>query len=246
MKRSFLKTIYVLVSPLCCIKYKKPNIKHNILCLVTGYRMEHLSNVAEIVFIGLCCRLGTPTQVTIRREIMDILEIIPSPIKKGNSHFIHMISGSYRDGFRFESSDLDMMLWYTNNKVICEMSQFMGFYASDENIILMEYLENPPGFVKLKLLTPTRNLEYLHFSVVMHGKDRYLSSEIFRNKTFQFLLTLPKVSTWNLQSHGPVANFNIKGTDIDFGTCLHSLNWPQTAYPWIDRCIKNNGQSKVF
>lgn len=149
-----------------------------------------------------------------------------------------MISGSYRDGFRFESSDLDMMLWYTNNKVICEMSQFMGFYASDENIILMEYLENPPGFVKLKLLTPTRNLEYLHFSVVMHGKDRYLSSEIFRNKNFQFLLTLPKVSTWNLQSHGPVANFNIKGTDIDFGTCLHSLNWPQTAYPWIDRCIK--------
>lgn len=157
-----------------------------------------------------------------------------------------MISGSYRDGFRFESSDLDMMLWYTNNKVICEMSQFMGFYASDENIILMEYLENPPGFVKLKLLTPTRNLEYLHFSVVMHGKDRYLSSEIFRNKNFQFLLTLPKVSTWNLQSHGPVANFNIKGTEIDFGTCLHSLNWPQTAYPWIDRCIKNNGQSKVF
>lgn len=68
--------------------------------------------------------------------------------------------------------------------------------------------------------------------------DRYLSSEIFRNKNFQFLLTLPKVSTWNLQSHGPVANFNIKGTDIDFGTCLHSLNWPQTAYPWIDRCIK--------
>lgn len=200
--------------------------------------MDHLSNAAEIVFIGLCCRLGTPTQVTIRREIMDILEIIPSPMKKGNSHFIHMISGSYRDGFRFESSDLDMMLWYTNNKVICEMSQFMGFYASDENIILMEYLENPPGFVKLKLLTPTRNLEYLHFSVVMHGKDRYLSSEIFRNKRFQFLLTLPKVSTWNLQSHGPVANFNIKGIDIDYGMCLHSLNWPQTAYPWIDRCIK--------
>lgn len=63
-----------------------------------------------------------------------------------------MISGSYRDGFRFESSDLDMMLWYTNNKVICEMSQFMGFYASDENIILMEYLENPPGFVKIKIV----------------------------------------------------------------------------------------------
>lgn len=52
---------------------------------------------------------------------MDILEIILSLMKKGNSYFIYILSGSYRDGFRFELLDLDMMFWYINNKVICEM-----------------------------------------------------------------------------------------------------------------------------
>lgn len=154
--------------------------------------MEHLSNVAEIVFIGLCCRLGTPTQVTIKREIVDILEIVLSLMKKGNSHFVHRISGSYRDGFRFESSDLDMMLWCTNNIVICELSQFMGFYASDENIILMEYLENPPGFVKLKLLTPTRNLKYLYFSVVSMEKIDIYQAKYSEIKISNSCLHCPK------------------------------------------------------
>lgn len=171
LKRLFLKMIYVLVLLLCCIKYKKFNIKFNILCLVIGYRMDYFFNVVEIVFIGLCCRLGILIQVIIRREIMDILEIILSLIKKGNSYFIYMISGSYRDGFRFELLDLDMMFWYINNKVICEMFQFMGFYVFDENIIFMEYLENFLGFVKLKLFIFIRNLEYLYFLVVMYGKD---------------------------------------------------------------------------
>lgn len=77
--------------------------------MLTAYRMEHISRVSEVLYVGLCCRLGTPTIVTLRREVIDMELMIQTPAMKRHGTMF-TISGSYREGFRFNSSDQDTIL----------------------------------------------------------------------------------------------------------------------------------------
>lgn len=51
--------------------------------------MEYLPRVSEALYVGLCHYIGTPTDLDVTI----------------------MKSGSYKEGFRFKSSDLDAMIW---------------------------------------------------------------------------------------------------------------------------------------
>ncbi|XP_062591503.1 uncharacterized protein LOC134252995 [Saccostrea cucullata] len=84
--------------------------------------MNHISRLSESVYVGLCREVGSPTEVRIRREVMDTTEGLNRPvyIMRG---FDRMISGSRREGFRMITSDIDWMLWYPDAKVICDLSQ---------------------------------------------------------------------------------------------------------------------------
>lgn len=142
------------------------------------------------------------------------------------------ISGSYREGFRFNSSDQDTMVWNPCHKLICEMSHLKDFDASDLDVILMEHSGTPPGFVRLKLLTPFNNL-LLVSSAVTHRHCCYLSSERFRTQGFH----LYKIAIGEeLQIHGPCTNFYMNGTEHDFAWCFDCQYWPQTALAWVARC----------
>lgn len=145
-----------------------------------------------------------------------------------------MQSGSYREGFRFTSSDQDIMLWLINCKVICEMSQFSNYDAAKLNIILMKHSESPPGFVMLKLLTPTRNFQMFSSSVVVLLKDCYISSKIFREISHDYAKTYIWIRPMEL--HGPVTKINMEYLETDFGMCIACPYWPQTASSWIERC----------
>lgn len=85
--------------------------------------MSDNCRVSEALYVGLCRYIGTPTELTVRRDVVDICEMMNKPvqIRKG---IIHMFSGSYREGFRFyESSDLDIMYWPINHEVLTDLSQ---------------------------------------------------------------------------------------------------------------------------
>lgn len=195
------------------------------------YRMEDLPNVSEALYVRLCCNksIGTEREVTIRRELMDMDELIQKPL---NRHIgsTTMISGSTREGFRFKSSDQDTMMWKTVNKVICELSQGMSLDGSTHNIILMEHSGTPQGFVRLKLLTPARSSELVS-SVVVYENRCYISSQRFRNHHYQRIKALIEGT-----SHGPCFNFFLDNIEGDIGTCFFCQYWPQTALPWIERC----------
>lgn len=150
------------------------------------------------LYNGLCSHthVGSQKIVQIRREIMDIAEKIHGPIHKYNKLNV-MQSGSYREGFRFTSSDQDIMHWLINCKVICEMSQFSNNDAAKLNIILMKHSESPPGFVMLKLLTPTRNFRMFSSSVVVLLKDCYISSKIFREPVMIMQRRTSGLGQWN-------------------------------------------------
>lgn len=81
---------------------------------------------------------------------MEMWEMIEKPKDKYDTF---IFTGSFKEGFRFKSSDVDAMQWLTNCKVIGDLSQFMDFQTSIVDVILMEHYETPPGYVLLKLLT---------------------------------------------------------------------------------------------
>lgn len=57
-----------------------------------------------------------------------------------------MFPGSFKDGFRFKSSDMDAMQWFTDCDVFDELSQCMAAQTSGVNVILLEHSETtPPG-----------------------------------------------------------------------------------------------------
>lgn len=110
------------------------------------------------LYVGLCDYIGTLEEVTARREVMDMEETIMEPVE------IHeccrmMKSGSHREGFRFKSSDIDRMLWYTNHKVITDSSQSSVYDQSKHSIILVEDTDQP-GFVRLRHVSSPREKDF--------------------------------------------------------------------------------------
>lgn len=194
--------------------------------------MDRLQRISEVLYVGLCRKIETPIEVAFRRDVMDMDEIVRRSAERYRNYgLIFMLSGSSREKFRVTSSDIDYMYWQTNDRVVCDLSDLNTFNALDLDIILMEHTETPPGFVRLKLLTPTRCMATL-FAIVLYRHSRYLSSEKFCHSLCNSRL----LRTSNFQPHGPCVNSIMNGYEFDLGNCFYSSHWPQTAFAWITRC----------
>ena len=67
--------------------------------------------------MGLCLKVGTPQQIAIRRDKCDIVELLEAKAwRPGRLKF--MFSGSKKEGFEFKDSDVDLMYWEDDNRVI--------------------------------------------------------------------------------------------------------------------------------
>ena len=71
--------------------------------------MHHIPRLSEAVYVGMCLEVGTPTEVKIRREVVDTYEAMNRPVWIMRE-FDRMKSGSRREGFRLKTSDWDFML----------------------------------------------------------------------------------------------------------------------------------------
>lgn len=94
---------------------------------------------------------GDSIRMRIRRALVDTGRDVVSITSIMYGHD-QMISGSYREGFRLESSDIDIMHWSTTHKVICDLSQ-ISLTNPLHTIILMESDALPPGYTRLELIT---------------------------------------------------------------------------------------------
>lgn len=84
-------------------------------------RCEGMHHMSESVFVGLYDKLGTSEELIIRRETTDIRDMLQRQITR--SQFIGTMSGSRKEGFRLEGSDVDEMYWPNHHQVIMDMSQ---------------------------------------------------------------------------------------------------------------------------
>nr|XP_022302108.1 uncharacterized protein LOC111110067 [Crassostrea virginica] len=185
-------------------------------------------HLCESVFMRLCQIVGTSVQVAIRRETKDIAEMVDRRVAD-NYDVIVMQSGSRREGFRLEGSDIDYMSWWNNHRVIWDMFQSEHYYTENKTLILSDSSESPPGFTLLDLLTPTTDRKVQSACVPMNDR-LYISSFLFRQHTQT--LGFPGSIT-----HGPCESGEFPGgVEYDFACCFACDFWPRSASSWINRC----------
>ncbi|XP_056015545.1 uncharacterized protein LOC125674377 isoform X2 [Ostrea edulis] len=197
--------------------------------------MDHIPRVSEVLYVGLCWEMGTPKEVTIRRDVLDMEEMIETPLQIYRGERL-MMSGSYREGFRFKSSDRDRMFWGCHYKLISDISQSSFYTASGNTIILMDSMDTPPGFVRLQLLTPTSNPN-ISSSLVLLNDRVYISSSQFQQRSVDFSNNISPHQIFT--PHGPCTTSTIASIEADYAHCFASIHWPALTRPWIDRCLRH-------
>lgn len=198
--------------------------------------MSDNCRVSEALFVGLCDYVGTPTDVTVRREMHDMVDIINKPVHKYQGRGM-IVSGSYREGFRVTPSDIDIMYWFLNHKVITDISQYCIYDPSKHSVILMEDNDTPPGFVRLRLITspPDENIES---SIVAIKEGMYISNIKWRLINFESISG--RVGFESVASHGPCAAFIFESLQSDCCLCFHSSFWSEFLSNWKARCALHN------
>ncbi|XP_062607731.1 uncharacterized protein LOC134269545 [Saccostrea cucullata] len=196
--------------------------------------MDHIPRLSETVYLGLCREEGSPTEVRIRREVMDTVEVVRKPlyIIRGLDR---MKSGSRREGFRLITSDEDFMFWPPDHKVICDFSQISLYRIPHHTVILMECDNLPPGFTRLNLMSQSHQANIIS-SCVEINNSLYISSRLFREENLLFVKT-SNFPIPNAVQQGPCSTFSlILDVEVDGAFCLQSHHWPTSALPWIQRC----------
>ncbi|XP_062593572.1 uncharacterized protein LOC134255068 [Saccostrea cucullata] len=203
--------------------------------------MDHIPRLSESVYVGLYREVGSPTEVRIRREVMDTVEVVSRPvyIMRG---FDRMRSGSRREGFRLSTSDVDWMFWPPDHKVLCDLSQISLYRIPQHTFIVMECDDLPPGFTRLNLTSPSNNEIVISSCVEINNKIN-ISSTLFRDNHLR-LLQRTKFTT-SSTSHGPCSTYCMGNVESDCAFCFQSHHWPAIALPWIQRCRQQGWPSEV-
>ncbi|XP_065923774.1 uncharacterized protein [Magallana gigas] len=188
---------------------------------------QGIQHISESVFMRLCEKVGTSQRVAMRRETVDIKEMVERQLAP-NDGTIQMLSGSDRQGFRLKGSDMEHMYWPNDHQVIMDMSQSEYYNMANKTLILSDSSESPPGFTLLQLLTPTTDID-VPLTCFRINDRVFISSSIFRQLTY--LASLP-----NSDIHGPCVSGDVAGLEYDDTLCFVCDYWPPSASSWIDRC----------
>ncbi|XP_056014757.1 uncharacterized protein LOC125674747 [Ostrea edulis] len=186
-----------------------------------------IQHMSESMFVGLCHTLGTSQQVAMRRDVIDIQEMVRNKANGSNPNMM-LYSGSRREGFRIKGSDTDVMFWFNNYKVIWDLSQTQFYNVHRQVLILSVSSESPPGFTLLQLLTPRANIRVFSALVTVNG-GLYISSSKYREITCSAIMP-------NSTVHGPCGSGAIGPLEYDTAQCFACDFWPPSASSWIDRC----------
>lgn len=194
--------------------------------------MKNVPRLSTNVYEGFCGELGTSTEVRFRREVIDITEDLldTSCVCVKKRYYKVKRSGSFREGFRLKTSDIDLMAWCISDKVICSPSQMCLCQNPQHAEILMECDDLPPGFTRLKIVEG----QHIHEKYCLKiNNGLYITNYEF---TRSFIKTLESTDFARAFYHGPAISMVCVTLEMDFVLCLKSDHWPDTAIQWIQRC----------
>ncbi|XP_062569346.1 uncharacterized protein LOC134231400 [Saccostrea cucullata] len=193
--------------------------------------------MSESVFVGLCHIVGTSQQVASIRDAMGITDILTNQV---NHSYPRMISGSRGEGFRLDGSDIDIMYWENNKRVIWDLSQIQYYNRNIYTLILCDSSESPPGFSLLQLLI-TR-VRSIRTSLCTIEVTNSISTALFERNNSLFISsslcreTQRPLFPPGFIPHGPCVSGISSGLEREFAFCFASDFWPPSAASWIDRC----------
>ncbi|XP_062593910.1 uncharacterized protein LOC134255410 [Saccostrea cucullata] len=178
--------------------------------------------------MGLCDKLGTSQLVVMRRDVVDIRDMVGNQRRTSDEDSV-MWSGSHREGFRLKESDIDVMYWPNNHRVIWELPQSQYYNTHRQTLILCDCSDSPPGFSLLYLLSPSMNRSVKRACIRLNNMH-YISSSKYRK------IMCSVVYSDSIQ-HGPCASGIFSGEiEYDLAHCFACDFWPTPATAWIERC----------
>ncbi|XP_062579460.1 uncharacterized protein LOC134241421 [Saccostrea cucullata] len=186
-----------------------------------------IPRLSESVFVGLCHILGTSQLVAMRRDMGDIRDMVENQVRASDGISL-MVSGSKREGFRLGGSDIDVMTWPNDHRVIWISSQSKYYNIRRQKMIICDCSDSPPGFTLLYLLSVSINRDIQRACVIMNNRF-YISSSKYKQ-------IVCSSSSLNSSEHGPCASGKVGTTEYDFAYCFVCDLWPPSASSWIDRC----------
>ena len=166
-----------------------------------------LQTISESLYVGLCLEVGTSQQLAIRRDVIDITELLEHKVTGTCNNAHYMLSGSRREGFRFKDSDVDVMLWPTDHPVLWDFSQGQFYNTHRDKLILCDSSESPPGFTLLWLPLEEASRNVLSACVRINGA-LYISSAKYRE-------IMSKFGKSNETVHGPCSSGKEGSTEYD-------------------------------
>lgn len=188
-----------------------------------------VENMSRSVYEAMCDEIGTPQLVKYLRDRREILELVWNKVVKIEQLKI-MMSGSVREGFRYKhcASDVDQMIWQTNQRVIWDLFQSQFYDTYENGLILCDNSESRPGYTLLQLPVESASPEALSVCIRMK-RGLYISSSKYR----EIMLSS---HSFGSTIHGPCCSGTILNVEFDNAICFASDFWPPSAFSWIDRC----------
>ncbi|XP_062595445.1 uncharacterized protein LOC134256798, partial [Saccostrea cucullata] len=172
--------------------------------------------------------VGSPHQVAMRRDLLDIVNILDNHTRA--IVVSSCISGSSGEGFRLNDSDVDIINWPNNHRVIWDLSQVQYYNVRKCGLIVADSSDSPPGYTLLclpKLNTWLSN--NILFSCIRMNDRYYVSSCLHKEYVSSLVLSASVI-------HGPCSFHVSKHFDFDHANCFAYDFWPPSASTWIDRC----------
>lgn len=168
--------------------------------------------------------VGTPQIVAQRREIMDINERFYSFTIYGFK-CSQILTGSRGEGFRFEKSDVDLMVFLKDLRVIWDCNKFCN---TTEHLVF-DNSASQPGYGLLQLLPTQKAESEIDLFVMIKGKS-YLSGAALKAAMCS--------GSPRFRIHGPCASLSNGIIEADVAVCILSDDWPPLASPFVGRCNK--------
>ncbi|KAK3109180.1 hypothetical protein FSP39_024745 [Pinctada imbricata] len=189
-------------------------------------RHDYLTNLSYFWYDFANKKVGYEEMIRNRREVDKFLEEVNNVQLEG-SIINKLISGSRAEGFRFKTSDLDLMLVYKTIKVKLE-NDVTHDQIDDNTVLIMETDKTRPGFCMLRLDSCSHR-ENVCDLCALYRNSKYLSSALWRNE---------KKHSEEMWIHGPYVSRKNGNLEIDYAHCLQSTKWPRQALSCILRMVK--------
>lgn len=159
----------------------------------------------------MCLEIGTREQIASRRDIVDIEVFLKNQVRKCDG-FNRMDSGSEREGFRLQKSDIDIMYWQLDYQVIWEFSQSKCFNLNKQVLFLADSSKSPPGFTLLWLPYGRANEDIFSVCVTMRKRSYISSSKYIEMKSKSYIP--------GSETKGPSRRGKLHDVEYDENGCL--------------------------